>query len=265
MKNTPSIGAVLRAYNNIALKDQLARLAETNMVDRIVVVTNLREDKNGFTPKIVSEFIQNTPESKRPEISLIELDNYTWSNALNAGIGELVDGKAPVDRVWCLSNEVKFGGKEGIEALLQASSLTNASCGFSLYEDRSEEVYLLPRNTCSMWRADLLKQHHANIGHYFDPIMDTQGGMEDILTAFRLFSKLECVPIASATTAKISVPPPEKFAEKMRHELSALDFIKKQFSEKNIFDFYKAIEENSQRPIRPGILYEKALPLRYNR
>ena len=256
MDKDVSVGAVLRAYNNDRVVRQIEALAQTGLVKKIVVVTDPMKDKEDgdYTGRIVGEHIRDKATPNYPEVHYAKHSAYTWSNALNLGVDILIGRLNPVDRVFCLSNEVEFGGREGLKALLKASAQPDSSSGFALYEGRNEPTYQLPRNTCTLWKAEHLSEFHRETGHYFDTLTDKTGGMEDVLTALRLYARAaekgeRRVPMVSTIKAGVEIPDSKTFAQKMKNEETSLAAIYglKEFSPQIVHGFLASIRDNAPK------------------
>jgi hypothetical protein len=202
-----------------------------------------------------------------PKLTLIPVsrghNGRFWSKPLNV-IGEYAlhkgeyahraqeAGARKATHIFCVSNEVDFKGAEGIEALMEAASNEKASCGFMQFDcvKGPEEFvgkpleaisYLVTRNTATMWNADQLELYYDTTarlspngkGHFFDEETDKYHGMEDNLTAMRLYAQgyafgpEACrVPVAAIVRAGLILPQDkEAFDKKLAGEANSMKFI----------------------------------------
>lgn len=283
------IGVVLRAFNNERVFQQIKSLIDTGMINHIVVVVDGKRDfKDVTTPERIAQLLEQMPSGKKPAIQCKVMSDYGWSTALNTGIDTLLATEPALDHVITLSNEVDFRGAAGLRSLIEAAESPNASCGFMQYEGRDELNYQVPRNTCTAWPVHSLERLRDETGFYFNPDMDSRGGMEDVLAAATLcelrgrrpalnkkpknpiesafraianwyhvwFGTMRTIPIIATMKAQVDIPPAEKHAAKMEKETDAMRYIASHFFYKGIFEkFIKSIRhyqatKNTVSPVR---------------
>ena len=206
--------AILRSFNTRKVLDLIARLNEIEFISRFVVVINAKEDKIN-TPKLLAEF-----KPLKPTI-LVPIENYGWSKALNAGLCALPPATERNELVLMVSNEVHVT-PQNILRLKQAASQPTASCGYSLFADRTSPTYYLPRNTYIVWKRAVFEA----VG-LFDERLDEGIGMEDYQMALRAFQHLQLLPFLGPQEVRIDARP--GIEEKVGRELKGVEAIERDF------------------------------------
>jgi len=244
MKN---IHVLLRSYNSYKVFELIKKLSKTGIFSSITVIINEKED-NIDTKNILKNLSNKIP------LYSISLYDYGWSKALNAGIKYLINNHILKDQaentfIMPISNEVKID-KERILLLLETASKDNVSCAYTLFYDRLETTYLLPRNTCLLWKLNVFHE----IG-YFNENNDLNMGMEDYEMALRCFQKQNLLPAVIPIKCTLKIRDKAIFNNKLNNECFAVKLIEENFP-KEIVDHLKKHINNENKKVFKSSKYK---------
>jgi len=210
---------ILRSFNNDKIVNVIHRISLSPIPITSVNVAIDKEKDLGKTPNLISELNYTFP------IQPILLENYGWSKALNVAIDNLplVDASAS-EFVMPISNEVMIE-PEDFQLLLDAANQEKASCGYALFKKRYEPSYSIPRNTCIVWKRNLLSTIDP-----FKECLDNHGGMEDYEMVLRVFDRLGLLPFAAKRRIGLIIRDPENFLEKIKNEEDTIKKIEEHYN-----------------------------------
>ncbi len=208
--------AILRSYNTRRVLNLIGRLATTGVINHFTVVINAKKDHID-TPKLLDDFECSIP------IVALPLENYGWSKALNAGIRSLPPIKTEQELVMVVSNEVQVVDRE-VVMLKGAAASARASCGYALFEDRTEPTYRLPRNTYIVWKRRVLQELNL-----FDESLDQDLGMEDYEMVLRAFRYKQLLPFIGSRSSKLDLSAHANLEGKREREVRAVAAIEERY------------------------------------
>lgn len=207
---------ILRSYNSRKILDLIGQLTATGMTNHFTVVIDAKKDAID-TPRLLDDF-----ESAIPIVAL-SLETYGWSKALNAGIRSLPPMKTEQELVMIVSNEVQIIPQE-ISMLKDAATRANASCGYALFDGRTEPTYRLPRNTYIVWKRRVVEDLNL-----FDETLDQDLGMEDYEMVLRAFRLRQLLPYAGPKSSKLDLSSYANLEEKRAREVRAVAAIEQRY------------------------------------
>jgi hypothetical protein len=222
--------AILRTYNNANVFCIIDNLVRTRLVERIIVVIDATRDS--LTASIIRR------QKRLVNIIVAEINDYGWALALNHGLQLLPCGGDNEELVLIISNEVRINLRQ-LKLLIRAALSPEASCGYALFRSRKESTYLIPRNTCMIWRRSVL--HDSN--NAFDTSLDDLG-MEDYDMLLRSFTATGLLPFVGPRDVVLSTPPSR---EKIEREKAALSFIESRYSMSIVASVSKHIRLQNER------------------
>lgn len=179
--------AVIRAYNNRYVRRAVERLQSMG-VNYIVVVTNKKADR-GATRGWLDQLLRRDQDK---HLIVLELDEYSWTRALNAAIrwafetnaltlNERASG-ATIQYLMPVSVEAQPTEEQMramFEAMAEDPKRGLVGVSFKGVKDRNEVglgvSYKHPRNTLALWRLAIFR----NLGE-FGSFSDEFEGQEDI-------------------------------------------------------------------------------------
>ncbi|MBI4116597.1 hypothetical protein HY449_02530 [Candidatus Pacearchaeota archaeon] len=238
--------AILRAYNNKAYDPKnppdVANLISKidPVVKKIIVVVNGPQD-GANTP----EFLRSTfpTQSKEGKIETIVLENYGWSKALNEGLRASMP-KSDYETRLMISNEVNPTQEQLMEMhekVLKGNAISSVVYGlfntgsYALFEGRDEPTCLVPRNTCTLWRSDVMK------GFAFNEKLDSQMGMEDVYMGLQIYAKTKLLPVLGPTNVKWAVRQGVNSQEKHNKERETIRNYLPQFRDDTLNAYFNAL------------------------
>jgi hypothetical protein len=208
---------ILRTFNSTKVLELIRLLSTAGLTTHFTVVINSKEDRIG-TKRLLRDVDSAIP------ISLVTLDEYGWSRALNAGLRSLPPVSRDDELVMMVSNDVKAMPQE-IKLLKEAALVEDASCGYALFEGRTEATYELPRNTFVVWRRRLFEE----IG-LFDESLDRDTGMEDYDMVLRAFKHCKRLPFLGPKNVRLEQRTDVNLADKLAWETRGVQMIEERYS-----------------------------------
>ena len=209
--------AIIRTYNNSLVFKLIDKLIKTKLFSKVVVVVNISADKIGTVDKLHATYGDKY-------INIVPLTEWGWSKAINAGLRKIAELGNYEDSVLMISNKVGIT-VEDIVQLQAAARNQNASCGFALFDGRKEASYLVPRNTCALWKLALFYR----IG-FFDESLDSQGGMEDYEMVLRAYQKEHRLPFLGPRKVRLLMSVDSDFYMTIEKEIKSIQHINSQYS-----------------------------------
>lgn len=229
MLKTIPMYVILRSYNNPKILDQIKSLATSNCATSIFVVINSREDRLN-TGKLVKSYKTSVP------IFILPLKNYGWSKAINFGLINLPKKTAKNELVMIISNEVIIN-IDNINELQTAALKDDSSCGYALFKNRKESTYLLPRNTCIIWKRNIFEKIEL-----FNEKLDNKGGMEDYEMILRAYMEKKLLPYLGTKSAIFNIRTIVDFNKKIEIESESKSEIEKYFPKEVVKSVREHIE-----------------------
>jgi len=199
---------VLRSFGNAEIAKAVRFLADYDPVRHIVVAVDPNRDPVD-TPLRLS--VRSWPIT----VAAFHAEPYGWARSLNTALGILPLLTEPA-LVWTLSNEVNVTPAQ-LDAMITAASHEDAICGFATFADRAEPSYRVPRNTCCVWRRDVL----SDLNGFYEG-GDSTGGMEDYELILRAHEQTGRLPTLAATDVSLSIRPETDMDAKLALEASAM-------------------------------------------
>ena len=206
------MNAILRTSNNPKVFSQLNCLLSFDIINHFFVIIDAKKDST------TAEALKLHPSASL--ITTISLQNYGWSTALNKAIEKIKEMNFEKYDLLIISNEVEVK-KEELISLKNCLSSSNACCGYSLFSNRTEFSYTLPRNTFIIWKNKVIFN-----GESFLENLDNIG-MEDYEMILRLYKDKGLLPYIGAKNVTLCSHPCE---EKLIRESSAINTIKTYYS-----------------------------------
>jgi len=189
-ENANQVAGVLRVYNN---KDvvKAVEAADEAGLEKLYIVVNAKPDMGA-----TRTWLKNAGYPESEWLEIIELEDYSWSNSLNAALRCVQHGNISAE------NKFKYILNFSVEALFTPEHILKMVEAFSKYDNagivgvkfqgkrfiRDSEVISLgrsynhPRNTMMMMSIERL----GAFWWTFNPICDELGGMEDIEFILRM-------------------------------------------------------------------------------
>jgi len=204
------IDVILRTFNNPDILNILQQLQNIKNIDKTIVIINKLKDKIDSKNLILSKY---------PKVKIVELVNYGWSKALNAGIKISLNNKSS-KYILIVSNEVKIK-QSYIDELIKMHQLySNISASYMQFKDRDEFNYKIPRNTAILWKKEIF----TKVG-FFNENLDTKGGMEDFELILRAYKRLNLIPYLIEQKTTIDIKSKKQLQKKLKNELSSIYYI----------------------------------------
>ncbi|MEK6898285.1 MAG: glycosyltransferase family A protein [Nanoarchaeota archaeon] len=233
--------AILRAWNNPSIVDLIATLDP--VVNKMIVVVNGSKDQNGnLLDKINTlELLRHSKFAGKIETRVLE--NYGWSKALNEGL-RMSTPKGDYETRLIISNEVNPTQEQLMEMqkqVLVGNGIASGVYGlfstgsYSLFDGREEPTYLVPRNTCTLWRSDAMR------GFTFNEKLDSQAGMEDVYMGLQIYDKTKLLPSLGPTDVKLSIRQGVNLEEKTFKERETIKRYLPQFKIENVNAYFNAL------------------------
>lgn len=174
------IAAVIRAWDNPLVEERVDSLLAMG-IGKIIIICNATPDK-GATKKLLGNNLND------PRVQLIEMfNNYSWSNALNAGLAAAKAAKCKF--VFNISVEACFTEihvKKMIDTILNDPLVAIVGTSFNgLLNGNIVELgssYRQPRNTGMILNLEALGSSFSEFYSWCDGV----GGMEDFDLLLRL-------------------------------------------------------------------------------
>jgi hypothetical protein len=225
--------ALIRSFNDPGVVDFIRRLQATRRVEQFTVLINEREETL-HTAELLSTLDSTT------QINCIPLKTFGWARWLNAGLTSILSSSDKDELVLIISNHVRVRTAE-LDSLTAAASRESAACGYALFADRHEPSFLVPRNTCIVWRAAVFER----VG-LFKEVYDQDGGtgtgMEDYEMVLRAFSKEGLLPFLGPAGVKLESDPS---SAKLDWENRGISLIEKEYSQDVIFQLREHLSGQS--------------------
>lgn len=223
--------ALIRTFNDPGIVDFIRRLQATKRVEQFTVLINEHEDTI-HTGDLLSTLDSST------QINCIPLKTFGWARSLNAGLTSILSSYDKDELVLIISNHVRVRAPD-LDSLMVAASRKAAACGYALFADRHEPSFLLPRNTCIVWRTAVF-EHVGLFKEGYDQGAGTGTGMEDYEMVLRAFSKEGLLPFLGPAGVKLESDPS---SAKIAWESRGIALIEKEYGQEVVLQMRKHLSE----------------------
>ncbi|MBI2043114.1 hypothetical protein HYT25_01860 [Candidatus Pacearchaeota archaeon] len=143
-----------------------------------------------------------------------------------------------------ISNEVNPTPEQLSEMqqqILKGSAITSEVIGlfntgsYALFEGREEPTYLVPRNTCTLWRSAAMQ------GFAFNEKLDLQQGMEDIYMGLEIYKRHKLLPSLGPVNVELSIRPEVDQRVKTQKERETVKRYLPEFNIETINAYFNAL------------------------